>query len=375
MLDSGVIKEFLAQEFELIGICPAVTPAGLSKFNSWLDAGYAGEMSYLPDRRDAYAHPSSVLDNVRSIVMLGSKYANQKSITHLNCDGKIARYARSGLDYHDVIHGKLKSAKQHFESLDPKASFRGVVDTAPLLEREFAQLAGLGWQGKNTMLISKTDGSWFFLSALLTDLELEYDQPFEAQHCGSCTACLDACPTDAFVEPFVMNGSKCISYFNIESQSLPSTKFRHQIGNWLFGCDVCQEVCPWNQKSTAYISEDEEQNELTGDQTGLSIEEIHELFKLDEPTFRRRFRKTPFWGRKRRGILRIAAIVLGNQTRPDSIPILIQGLNEQEPLIRAACVWALGEFNGEKSRIALSNLMRTEINESVLTELNLAIRK
>ena len=375
-LDSVVIREYLARDFDLVGICPAVTPSGLSRFHQWLDAGYAGEMSYLPERREAYAHPRSVLEGVRSIVMLGSKYGVAAEPGETENVGKIARYARNGVDYHDVIHARLKMAKKHFESIEPTAKFRGVVDTAPLLEREFAQLAGIGWQGKNTMLISPTDGSWFFLSALLTDQTLEYDSPFEKNHCGTCTACLDACPTNAFVEPYVLDGSRCISYFTIESRSLPDPPFREGIGDWLFGCDICQEVCPWNRKQEALLdAQKASNNPLAGPKTGLEKQDLHFLFEMNEEDFRQRFRRSPFWRSKRRGILRNAAIVLGNLLSPDSIPALEKGLNDPEILVRAASAWALGRYSGDESDAAIRKRLEIEENSTVLGELKRAARE
>ena len=384
MLNSREIKQFLAEHFDLIGICPAISPQGLSRFQQWLDSGYAGEMDYLPNRREAYAHPKHVLDGVRSIIMLGSKYAasnsrpdNKAGVTKKTGEsGRVARYARSSVDYHDVIHQKLKQAKRFFEDACPSASFRGVVDTAPLLEREFAQLAGIGWQGKNTMLISKTDGSWFFLSAILTDLELEYDQPFEASHCGTCTACLDACPTNAFVEPFVMDARKCISYWNIESQDLPDLNLREEIGDWVFGCDICQEVCPWNRKESAYLTERQTAEiQLAGEKAGFDGEELVEILKLDDETFRNRFRKTPFWRSKRRGIMRNVLIVMGNSASHSHIPHLKNALSDDDSMVRCAAAWALGQFKVAESRTALEKALENESDRRVTAEISHAIRK
>lgn len=377
MLTSDFIKEYVAQAgFDLVGICSAVTPNGLSNFHHWLDAGYAGEMDYLEERRAAYSHPSHVMDGVRTIVMLGMKYASfesecLKTDSGKNGIGRISRYASSGIDYHDVVHKKLKACKRHFESLDGEAKFRGVVDTAPLLEREFAQLAGLGWQGKNTMLISKTDGSWFFLAALLTNLDLEVDQPFDSSHCGTCRACLDACPTDAFVEPFVLDGSKCISYFTIESQSLPAPEIREQIGDWLFGCDICQEVCPWNRKSGAYV---QKKTELSEPNVERLPKDAMELFKMSDDEFRMKFRKSPFWRSKRRGILRNAAIVLGNsENSPESETALRLGLADFEPLVRAASAWGMGKQGTLTANSTLRTMLDEEKEPMVLAEIQDAL--
>lgn len=389
MLNSREIKLFLSDHFDLIGICPAVTPQGLSHFHQWLESGYAGEMDYLPDRRDAYAHPQHVLDGAKSIIMLGSKYAllpersfepDAETANREQNDpfhgGKIARYARGSHDYHDLIHKKLKQSIRHLLSLHPKARFRGVVDTAPLLEREFAQLAGIGWQGKNTMLISKTDGSWFFLSAILTDMVLEYDSPFEADHCGTCTACLDACPTDAFVKERVLDARRCLSYWNIESQNLADEEVRNAMGDWIFGCDICQEVCPWNRRSTAYVDvQIAANNEFAGELEGFSVERMIEILEMDDDDFRQDFRRTPFWRSKRRGMMRNILVVLGNLQEAKTEPHIVKALNDPDSMVRCAAAWALSRFNGEQSHLALQSALEKETDPAVIEQIKHSLGK
>ena len=187
-----------------------------ARLDEWLAAGYAGQMHYLADRREAYGDPNRVLDGVRSIVMLAMNYRTAEPAKPQAGEGRVSRYAWGDADYHDLIHERLDQLAEFLRSSVPEARVRGVVDTAPLLEREFAQLAGLGWIGKNTLLLNRDEGSWFFLAALLTDIELAYDSPHETDHCGTCRACLDACPTDAFPQPYVLDASRCISYLTIE---------------------------------------------------------------------------------------------------------------------------------------------------------------
>ncbi|MGC3969081.1 MAG: tRNA epoxyqueuosine(34) reductase QueG [Pirellulales bacterium] len=201
--------------FALSGIAPAVTPSGLGRFHEWLASGYAGTMRYLEDRAAAYEHPRSVLEGVRSVVMLAMPYRTTEPEPTTAGFGRVSRYAW-GEDYHDLIHDRLHQLADWLRATSVGAKVRGVVDTAPLLEREFAQLAGLGWIGKNTLLLNRKLGSWFFLAGLLTDVELAYDSEHETDHCGTCTACLDACPTEAFVGPYVLDARKCISYTTIE---------------------------------------------------------------------------------------------------------------------------------------------------------------
>ncbi|MEM9587189.1 MAG: tRNA epoxyqueuosine(34) reductase QueG, partial [Planctomycetota bacterium] len=239
--------------FSLCGITRAVSSPGHSRLVDWIAAGYAADMNYFQDRVEAYRHPNSVLPGVQSIIALAFPYPAEVAPELSNHHGRVARYAWQGSDYHDVIHPKLKTLCRWIdtESSDGQSSAgrsRGVVDTAPLLEREVAQLAGLGWRGKNTLVIRPGMGSYFFLAFVLTGATLDVDTPFETYHCGTCTACLDACPTKAFPEPGVMDASKCISYLTIEHRGPIPIEFRHSMGDWLFGCDVCQEVCPWNRK-------------------------------------------------------------------------------------------------------------------------------
>jgi len=354
--------------FPLVGVCAAKVPGGLARFHEWLAAGYAGEMRFLADRAAAYEHPSAVLAGVRSIVMLALPYRTQPPQPEQSGEGRVSRYAWGTDDYHDVIHARLKQLATKLKELSPGAEVRGVVDTAPLLEREFAQLAGLGWIGKNTLVLNKRWGSWFFLAALLTDVELAYDAPHATDHCGTCTACLDACPTDAFVGPHVLDASRCISYLTIELRNPIPHDLRPGIGSWLFGCDVCQDVCPWNTK--APITSEPAFQPLA-DSNPLALVE---LFALDDEAFRQRFRRTPLWRSKRRGILRNAAIVLGNQRDLAAFPALVQGLNDSEPLIRGACAWAMGQLGSAEAQQALQARLTIETEPIVREEIEHALQ-
>ncbi len=326
--------------FSLCGVCPAVAPPGTARLDEWLAAGYAGQMHYLADRRDAYGDPNRVLDGVRSVVMLAMNYRTAEPAKPEAGEGRVSRYAWGEADYHDLIRERLNELAAFLSDQVPEARIRGVVDTAPLLEREFAQLAGLGWIGKNTLLINRDEGSWFFLAALLTDTELVFDAPHETDHCGTCRACLDACPTGAFPQPYVLDASRCISYLTIELRDAVPRELREGVGDWLFGCDVCQDVCPWN--SRAPISRQAEFAPRVG---GNPIDLIG-LFALDDAAYRERFRHTPLWRPRRRGLLRNAAIVLGNRPTSIAIPALIRGLSDAESLVRGACAWRLGAVVG-----------------------------
>jgi epoxyqueuosine reductase len=366
--------------FTLVGACPAVTPTGASRLGEWLDRGYAGEMDYLAARQEAYEHPRHVLEGARSVLMLGMPYRTAEPHPVGPGQGRVSRYAWGPGDYHDLIHDRLRQLIAALQTEVPAAKARGVVDTAPLLEREFAQLAGLGWIGKHTLLINKPAGSYFFLAALLTDQELAYDEPFAADHCGTCRACLDACPTNAFPQPYVLDATRCISYLTIELREPIPAELRGGMGEWLFGCDVCQDVCPWNQREATREATERHGGRSLQVAEFEPVEEMNpidliSLFDLDDEAFRRRFRHTPLWRAKRRGILRNAAIVLGNQRAAAATSALIRGLSDPEPLIRGACAWALGQIGSLSAHAALAAQLPGEADPAVRHEVEAALSR
>jgi epoxyqueuosine reductase len=229
----------------------------------------------------------------------------------------------------------------------PGSQSRGVVDTAPLLERDFARLAGLGWFGKNTMLIHKKVGSFFLLASLLTTVELEIDQPHVSSHCGTCTACLDACPTQAFPEPGVLDASKCISYFTIELKGSIPAEHRSGIGDWAFGCDICQDVCPWNRK--APVGQTPELLSSSWQSGATKTLDLIALLQMPVEEFRQHFRSTALWRTKRQGLLRNACIVLGNQRDQRAIPALEKTRQDGDEVVREAAEWALVKLQEAKT--------------------------
>lgn len=331
--------------FDLVGIAPAVSPPGLDHLKQWIAEGFAGEMKYFARRADAYEHPQHVMPTVRSIVMLALNYKNEDrkadssstaGMEHTNA--RIAQYARGSLDYHALIRGKLKQLADDLHQLCPGCRTRGVVDTAPLLERDFARLAGLGWFGKNTMLIHKRAGSLLFLAALLTDLDLETDAVHETAHCGTCTRCLDVCPTEAFIAPYVLDARKCISYLTIELRGSIPVELRTGMGDWLFGCDLCQDVCPWNRKSPLTI---EPHFQPRAD---LNPANALEFLRMTEDEFRDRFGQTPLARPGWEGLRRNAAIVLGNSGHPEIIPELEKFVVTASPVVRESLEWAIAQL-------------------------------
>jgi epoxyqueuosine reductase len=363
------IKEAaLRAGFDRAGVAAAVAAPTYPHLVDWITAGFAGGMDYIPRRQRAYEHPRHLLDGCRSVVMLAANYRTGEPPRVAPGQGRVSRYCWGSADYHDVLRRRLDVLATEVERLVPGARTRGVVDTAPLLERDFARLAGLGWFGKNTMLLGKSIGSWFFLAALLVDLELAADPPHTSSHCGTCTACLDACPTDAFPSPGVLDARRCISYLTIELRGRIPRELRPGVGDWLFGCDVCQEVCPWNRKAP---TTDEPAFQPRADLTPV---DAIELLSLDEAGFRERFRKTPMWRAKRPGLLRNAAIVLGNAGDSRAVPALIGALNDPEPVIRGAAAWSLGELGTEAARSALQSRFEIETDADVRDEIEWARR-
>lgn len=356
--------------FFLCGAAPAIRPPHYDFFCQWLDRGMAANMSYLPERREAYQHPRSILDRAQSVLMLGASYYRGSGTDEPLPPGqaRIAKYAWGREDYHDWIHPRLKRLIQAVQTQWPDLKARGVVDTAPLLERDFARLAGLGWTGKNTMLINKRFGSYFFLAAIILDAELEYDPTHESDHCGTCMRCLEACPTQAFPEPSVLDARRCISYLTIEHRGPVDQSLRAGIGDWWFGCDICQDVCPWNRHASveALAAPPVERVEPT-----IGVEEI---LRLDETGFRARFRGTPMWRSKREGAIRNAAYVAGNQRDTRSTPELCRLLNQDpSPTVRGACAWALGQINTMEARAALLQQQPNEPDEQVQNEIRAAL--
>lgn len=335
-------------------------------------------MSYLA-RTDALAKrldPSRVVANARSgVVVAKGYYAGKESQTAGDPSrGVFARYAR-GRDYHDVLTPRLIELQGWINRELRPVSGRAYVDTGPVLERELAFRAGLGWLAKNTMLIRPHGGSYFFLGVLLLDVELDYDQPFSGQLCGSCTRCLEGCPTGALLgrdqtgAP-VMDARLCISYLTIELKGAIPRQLRPLIGNRVYGCDICQEVCPHNRPKFVRLT-DEPAFRPRG---GLEGPALLDLIRITPQGFRDRFRGSPVRRAKRRGLLRNVAVALGNWGSPEAVPALIDALSDEEPLVRGHVAWALGQIGTPAGRSALEGRLASEENGWVLEEVELALK-
>lgn len=322
--------------FGVVRITPAVSPPGYHPLLEWMTKGYSADMDWMARRKDAYQHPDGVLPETRSVIVVALNYHNTEPE---DTGARISRYAWGSEDYHSVIRRNLKKVAATIRQERPETRSRVVIDTAPLLERDFAKLAGIGWFGKNTMLISREIGSWFFIGAILTTASLTYDDPFEGDYCGSCTKCLDACPTDAFPEPHVLDANRCISYLTIERRDKPVPEdLRRGIGNWIFGCDICQEVCPWNRFAPG---ESLPEFWLRDELKGL---DVLQLLSLDESDFQGRFGGTPLERTGRNVIVRNAAIVAANTETTAALPVLQSLTQDSSPLVSEAAVWAIRQL-------------------------------
>ena len=321
--------------FDLVGICALGPTETADAFDEWLARGYAGTMSYLPRGREKRRDSRLPVPGALSAIVVAMNYGGGEPA------GSVARYAR-GDDYHDVVLGKLTELHRWLDTeVGRPLAGKAYVDTGPVLERDLARRAGLGWFGKNTNLINPSLGSFFFLGALLLEIELAADAPFEADRCGSCARCLEACPTEALVAPRVLDARRCISYLTIELKSDIPLELREAIGDLIYGCDICQDVCPWNERFARELPEDSPytaREALGGDARTLA----HALIMMSDEEFRAAFAGSPMKRAKLRGLKRNAAVVLGNVGAPEDVELLAHVRDEvSDELVREHVAWAL----------------------------------
>ena len=345
----AVIRQRAAElGFDDCRFTTAAPPTSADKFQDWLAEKQHGEMQWLERNADKRVEPQKVLPGAKSVIALAVSYQieNPSAISHLPSAGLVARYAQFA-DYHDVLAEKLKALTGFIDSLaGDKMADRKVlwyVDTGPILERDFAQRAGLGFVGKHTNLISRKLGNWIFLAEILTTLELEPDAP-EKNHCGRCTRCLTACPTQAIIAPFQLDARKCISYLTIELKGSIPVELRPLIGNRIYGCDDCLAACPWNKFARAG-------NLLKPHaRPDLAQPDLIELLQLDAAGFKARFAGTPMLRTKRRGLLRNVCVALGNTGDEKSLPALNLATQDAEPLIAEHARWAIQQIEAHRAR-------------------------
>jgi len=342
---------------------PDAVPALMERLPAWLAAGHHGGMAWMQDRADQRADPATLWPGVRSVIVLSMSYTPQENplgaLTRPD-RGAIAAYAQRR-DYHEVMKGKLKELGGYL-SAKGDVRVKVFVDTAPVMEKPLAEAAGLGWQGKHTVLVSRTHGNWLLLGAIYTSAELVADEP-EGDHCGSCRRCLDICPTDAFPEPYRLDARRCISYLTIEHQGPIPHAFRAAIGNRIFGCDDCLAVCPWN-KFAATAGE-----ARLAARIDLAAPPLAELARLDDAAFRVRFAGTPIKRTGRDNFLRNVLIAIGNSGSAALAPEAMRCLTDASPLVRGAAVWASGRLlDGAALRVAFARVGADETDDAVRAE-------
>ena len=320
--------------FDLAGITSLGPMETSSRFDDWISRGYSGEMEYLTrgaaKRRDSRAP----FAGARSGIVVGLDYGGREA------SGPVARYAR-GDDYHDLMTDRLAELHRWIErEVGHTVSGKAYVDTGPILERDLARRAGLGWFGKNTTLVNPKLGSFFFIGALVIELDLRPDLPFEADRCGSCTRCLDACPTNAFVDERILDATRCISYLTIEARGAIPVELRQKFGDLIYGCDICQDVCPWNARFSRELRVDAFRPRpalASKDARALAVE----LLQISDEDFRSYFRGSPMKRAKLRGLQRNAAVALGNTGRDSELAILRDAHASAEPMVRDHIEWAI----------------------------------
>ncbi|MFQ6102379.1 MAG: tRNA epoxyqueuosine(34) reductase QueG [Anaerolineae bacterium] len=384
--------------FDLVGVAPARSTARLSvstepsdrasgrgldevspnspyldAYRAWLAHSYHGEMGYLarPDRVERREDPAKILPEVRSIVCAGLNYYPGPLPADLRSDpsrGLISNYAW-GLDYHDLMLGRLEELAAFITTAAGRdVASRAYVDTGPVLERAYAAEAGLGFIGKNTCLIHPQMGSWLFLGEVLLDVALEPTPEKIRLGCGTCRRCLDACPTRALVAPYVLDARRCISYLTIELKGPIPRELRPLMGNWVYGCDVCQAACPWQR-----FAKPTKEPSFQAEGPDRAAPVLLDLMEISEDTFRQRYEGTVIFRIGRDRLLRNAAVALGNWGDERAVPALARALTDAEPLVREHAAWALGRVGGQVARKTLEEASQGETDTYVRQEIQMAL--
>jgi epoxyqueuosine reductase len=355
--------------FDLVGVTGPTPPPHLDVYHQWLDAGRHGNMAYLANERAVHmrSDPRLILPGCQSILVTAVSYLPEEYPHERENAPRVASYAQ-GDDYHDVLIDRLKQVVIFIETqVGRPVPHHMYTDTGPLLEREFAQRSGLGWIGKNTCLIHSSRGSYLLLAELLLGIQLEPDAPFESDRCGTCSRCIDACPTSCILPDRTIDARLCISYLTIEHKGVIPHELREKIGDWLFGCDICQQVCPWNRftkptKDPAFQP-----------RSFLKPTYLERFLNLTPDSWKESLRGSPLLRPRRRGLLRNAAIVAGNNRDQAVIPHLTELiLHDPESLVRGHAAWALGQIGSESALTALRNAKETEKEPSVIAEIDAA---
>jgi epoxyqueuosine reductase len=354
--------------FNLVGITKAEPSPTLSAYRQWIAKGMQAEMDYMAreDRVIRRENLNHIVEGAKSIVMVGLDYRTI-SDERLNdpTRGRIANYAW-GLDYHDIMQPRLEELAEWIQhEASQQIEHKIYVDTGAILERSHAQQAGMGFIGKNTMLIHPRRGSYFFLGEMISTIEFDdYDEAHRETMCGSCTRCLNACPTDAFPKPYILDARRCISYHTIENKGWIDRDLRASFGNWVYGCDICQDVCPFQRFSP--LSEESDFLPIDIDRAAPSLVD---LLLLDKEIFKFRYKGSPIYRIRRKRLVRNACIAAGNSYDPQFIPYLIQHLYDSEAIVRGHAAWALWQVMGRAAIKLLNEMYYREEDEDVRTEI------
>lgn len=380
-LTAPLFRKARALGFDAVGVAPAGPAPHAAAFSAWLSAGWAGQMAYMARTAEKRCDPRRVLPGARSMLVLAWSYHLTPLPEEVRRDpsrGLIASYAWER-DYHDALLPLLQELVAFVQSESGgKAHARAYVDTGPVLERDWAEVAGLGFIGKNTCLIRPSMGSWLFLAELLLDVDLEpvpedsstTDPQTPRGTCGRCTRCLDICPTRALVAPYVLDARRCISYLTIELKGPIPAEVRPLMGNWVFGCDLCQDVCPWNRRFAR------PRHPLAPEAAvEMGAPSLLSLIRLTPQAFRGRFRGSPVLRAKRKGFLRNVCVALGNWGSDEAVPALADALQDEEPLVRGHAAWALGRIAGDRRvRRHLEAALHRETDDFARSEIVAALQ-
>jgi epoxyqueuosine reductase len=365
-LTSRIREEALQLGFFKVGIAPVRPLPNGGHFRDWLRQGLHGSMDYMERQVPKRLNPARILPDVRSIVVLAMNYYTGCALTDSPLNGRISRYARGG-DYHAAVGARLERLLDFIGQQQPSTEGLCYVDTGPVMEKAWGAQTSLGWIGKNTNLITRERGSWFFIGILLLNLELAYD-PVSENFCGRCVRCMKACPTGALISPYVLDARLCISYLSIELRGLIPRRLRPLMGNRVFGCDDCQEVCPWNR----FAARTTEKEFTPGERNAMP--DLLPLIRITPGEFKERFGDSPIRRATRDGLVRNVAVALGNSGRNEAVPALEEALRDTSPVVRAHAAWALGQIGSEQAFRSLDSARIKESNSSVLDELDFALR-
>lgn len=364
-LSRRIKEQAIELGFQKVGICSADEPDHVSALADWLADGNHGTMLWMERTRDKRMDIRKVLTGVKSVLVAGMNYFTPALPASVTGTGRVSRYAH-GRDYHELLSERLHLLSEFIRRLRPGTMARAYTDTGPVSEKVWAQKAGLGWQGKHSNLLTQDHSSWLFLGVVLLDLELEYDRP-AADHCGTCRRCIELCPTEAITEPYVVDSRRCISYLTIELRGPMPAEWRSHLGDWIYGCDVCQDVCPWNKFARP-----------TAEADFQPLEEVDWAnpagwLAMTRDEFQRLFRHSAMSRAKWAGLLRNVAVALGNSGDARHAGVLLQALQHSEPLVRGHAAWALAQVASEEAIAGLRSALTAEPDPWARSEMQAAL--